>query len=450
MIPGNFKSLRQGFHWLAIFMFTAMAFVIIQIALLSSQVRAQDPGVIVSPQIDIFVGPEDQGKWGLKDAAFDSINNRFLVVWTNSIADVTFDVYGQLVNADGKLHGSRIAIPTPDEKRDPQVAFDPVNRRFLVTWIDSRDYPHSIYGQLVNDDGNLYGSNFAISPAPSEGVRHAVRNYTVQFDTQNHRYLIVWSGQDLVVGVSNNVFGQFINSVGIRDGVKFQISNYGEGGGAYLSSAVFDENNSRFLVTWFYDNHGYGRLINSDGSLYGSEIAICSVSSSSYSSLSFDPINGRFLQAIWRDFFIRGQLIDAEGNLFGNEFQISPPENAPDTNPYFSVVFDTVKNKFLVVGSTSLDNEYISHGIYGQLLNPDGSLSGSYFRILDTGENVSHTGSYSGLHATLGSAATGSLVIYGDCPNLQTAGYDFFGQFVKLASRTDLTPILNLLLLSPD
>ena len=135
-------------------------------------------------------------------------------------------------------------------------------------------------------------------------------------------------------------------------------------------------------MTWFSGNYGYGRLINSDGSLYGSEITIRQVSSASYSSLAFDPINGRFLQAIWRDFFIRGQLIDAEGNLFGDEFQISPPENAPDTYPYFSIVFDTANNKFLLVGSTSIANQYIAHGIYGQLLNPDGSLSGAYFRIL--------------------------------------------------------------------
>ena len=79
--------------------------------------------------------------YDLKDAAFDSINNRFLVVWVNSVANVTFDVYGQLVKADGTLHGSRITIPTPDDKRNPQVAFDPVNKQFLVTWIDHRDYP---------------------------------------------------------------------------------------------------------------------------------------------------------------------------------------------------------------------------------------------------------------------------------------------------------------------
>ena len=202
MIEGNLKSFRRRCHWFASFIFSAMAVVIIPISLLSSQVRAQDPGVIVGPQIDIFVGPEDQGMYDLKDAAFDSINNRFLVVWVNSVANVTFDVYGQLVKADGTLHGSRITIPTPDDKRNPQVAFDPVNKQFLVTWIDHRDYPPSLYGQLVNVDGSLNGSDFAISPARSEGVRHKVENYTVQFDTRNHRYLAVWSGLNLVIGVS--------------------------------------------------------------------------------------------------------------------------------------------------------------------------------------------------------------------------------------------------------
>ena len=64
---------------------------------------AQDSEVDVGPLIDIHTGARNQSE---ASVAADTVNNRFLVVWNHWSTDSTdTDVEGQLVDADGTLHG---------------------------------------------------------------------------------------------------------------------------------------------------------------------------------------------------------------------------------------------------------------------------------------------------------------------------------------------------------
>jgi hypothetical protein len=88
------------------------------------------------------------------------------------------------------------------------------------------------------------------------------------------------------------------------------------------------------------------------------------------------------------EFEIYGQFIDELGNEIGsNDFRIS--FNNTDGNSNFrtdrpDVVWNSTTNQFLVVweGETNVDGEV---EIYGQILNNDGTFSGTNFRISDTG-----------------------------------------------------------------
>lgn len=393
---------------------------------LTIQAGAQDSGVTVGPQIDIYTGAGDQAE---PHVAFDSINNRFLVAWLDGWpTSAEYNIYGQLVNQDGSLYGATIPISTVSGSQQyiqrgtsNKIAFDPNNQRFLVVWQDNRNGVWNIYGQLVNADGGLHGNNFNISPIPP--VYHFAGAPTVQFDTINNRFLVVWVGPS--AGIPANIYGQLVNPDGSLHGSMIQITDYAEDYYAAYPDIEFDPNNGRFLVTWGqqYDGNIYGRSVNGDGTLYGSEITIgyYGLGSSCLASLTFDPINSRFLITynnagdwIW------GQLIDADGTLYGSEFKISDYYTS-----FPSVVFDTVNNKFLLVGYH--DSEYYN-GVFGQFLNSDGSLHGSDFAIL--------SGASSGPldpFVAFGTGAIGSLVVWADW---SLSGYDIFGKFVKLEAQT--------------
>ena len=393
------------------------------IALVSGQADAQAPSVIVSPQIEIFAGPGDQGRGGVS-ISFDSAHNRFLVLWTDEVSTPS-DVYGQLVNADGTRYGSPIAITVNEGWQwSPQATFDPVNERYLAVWDDNRNGVSNIYGQLVSADGSLYGSNFAISPLPPSD--HQGWRPKVRFDSGNDRFFVIWSGPS--TGLPYNLYGQFVNADGSLHGSMIQLTDVGTEYFLSWQDMQSDPSNSRFLVTWVnqYDAHIYGQLLNADATPYGSEIAVgqYGLGWSFTGSLGFDPVHSGFLEA-WDgpSGGIVGQLIDADGTLYGTEFTIlSESETYPP-----SVAFDDANKRFLVASGIQLS--YL--GITGQFLNPDGSLYGSNFEVFRV-SSTPYMGGYWPLVAS-GSAQTGSLVVWRDVP-YEGLGYsaDIFGKFVKL------------------
>ncbi len=449
---GGKKFLLQLFHISMCFSKTAVIILmfLIIISLSISQVSAQNT-VIVGPQIDIYIGPKDQwmsaGEGPASYVALDSINNRFLVVWEDDRNDQgqpyywERDIYGQLINADGTLYGSPIAISTlsGSQQLSPRVVFDSTNGRFLIIWRDTRDIapwdygPWNTYGQLVNADGTLYGDNFAISTITG-GEYHGMSPSGVVFDTVSERFFVTMVGHtEGGFYVPYNVFGQFVNADGSLYASPFPITNYMEGYGVGGHALAYDLNNRRFLVAWGLneDKQIHARLLNADGTFYGSEFTISTTlgpydRGNALSSISFDPVHSRFL-VIWSTAYgdyTHGQVVNADGTLHGTEIAISDYPSG-----FGSAIFDTTNNKFLVVG-------YKGHPpIFGQLLNPDGSLYGSQFTILDV--------LYSSPlwpFVAFGSGGIGSLVVWADTPYYSESGYDIFGKFVKLEPPADTTP----------
>lgn len=328
--------------------------------------------VVVGPQIDIYVGPNMQAE---PAAVYDSINRRFLVVWDERL-EGRANIYGQLVNSDGSLYAGRIAICEAQNNQyayGPQVAFDSVNQRFLVLWGDNHIHqPEGVwvaetYAQFVNSDGSPIGGNFAISPDPIQvGSTYPV---AITFDTVQNRFLAL-------MYLRGNAIGQFVNPDGSLAGGYFPITNYTAGYGVAGVRLGYDSNNDRFLVAYGNGDDGdiYGRMLNGDGTFYSAEFIISDTGGPGEGnyivSISFDPVNNRFLAVfdrVWWRHIVQGQLINADASLYGSPITIF------DYRDGGSAIFDPVNNKFLVT-ATYGDTQ-------GQLLNTDGSFFGSSFLI---------------------------------------------------------------------
>ena len=129
-------------------------------------------------------------------------------------------IFGQFINVNGTLQGEKFAIVDPDIEdpgvgdypiRHTSVAYDSLNQRYLVVW-DLRWGLGDIIGQLVNADGTLLETAFAI--ALSAGM-----NPSVAFDNVNQRFLVAWTW-----GFTD---GQFVNPDGMLQGDGFSISHNG-------------------------------------------------------------------------------------------------------------------------------------------------------------------------------------------------------------------------------
>jgi len=238
--------------------------------------------------------------------AYDSNHNRYLTVYQNFDA-VNYYIYGIFLDTSGNLIGDPFVICSDvSAKYDPSIAFDFVNSRFLVAWVDERSGgSYDIYGQLINADGTLYGTtadtNFAVSTAASDQ-----NNPSVAFDPANSRFLVAW--HDYRSGGNNDIYGQLVNADGslfkTAADTNFVISN--ATGEKIVPSAAFDSLNGRFLVAWedLRDASAdiYGQIVNTDSSLYNTaadtNFAVdTSANVQRYPTVASNPFYGNYLTA---------------------------------------------------------------------------------------------------------------------------------------------------------
>jgi hypothetical protein len=142
-----------------------------------TDVYGQWANVDGSPSGENFAISDALGNQVSPAISYDPLHWQFLVVWSDGrdAATTGEDIYGQRVSIYGVLLGtsSNVNFVVSDASADqgrPSTAFDGVNQRFMVAWTDSRNLATTdldLYGQIVNVDGSLSATpsnfNFLIS-----------------------------------------------------------------------------------------------------------------------------------------------------------------------------------------------------------------------------------------------------------------------------------------------
>ena len=155
-------------------------------------------------------------------AAFDPISKKFLVAWEDMRDLATKKIWGQLLYSGGGLYNINHFIGYQDStgsgNLDPNVAaaaqtapaitYDSVNQRYFVAWQDGRNGSVSldnldIYGQYVDTEGSLRGTNYSISNAPGNQLAPAIT-----YNSATNEFLAVWKdGRNFAVSGSD-IYGQ--------------------------------------------------------------------------------------------------------------------------------------------------------------------------------------------------------------------------------------------------
>lgn len=155
--------------------------------------------------------------------AYDSVNQRYLTVWSADETDGNFLIYGQLLSgASGSNIGNAFAISSAGlpgtDNRQPAVAFDEVRQKYLVIWSSDAPTPgaYEIVGQAVSADGQLIGSVHRYSDmgtGDSDATFDAVTP-----DLAWHRlldsFVVVWAGDDDTGDLGDGrfeIYGQLVD-----------------------------------------------------------------------------------------------------------------------------------------------------------------------------------------------------------------------------------------------
>jgi hypothetical protein len=397
----------------------------------------------VGPQIEVYAGAGGQsigkGETTASKVAYDPNHNRFLVVWYDWRDYPYNGTWGRLLTGDGTPYGDAFSICSTaiSQHYDPTVAFDSANQRFLVVWADNRFgswyYPAwGAMGQFVGPDGSLQGSEFIISGDEEIGHFYPM---SLVYSPADQRFLVLLLASP---SATINLYGRFVKADSGLAGVIFPITDTQTGLGIGRITAAYDGNNNRFLVAYHNATAGQtcARLVNGDGGV-GDEKVLSTVVKT-LDAAAFDPVNSRFL-ILWElaygdfsnDLYDHGHLFNADLTPYGDQITVTLDQYPGG----FDAIYDAYDRRFLVVGSS------YNQPVFGRVLNLDGSRCGLPFTILDQW-HMSPVWPY----VSYGSQSAGALVVYGDAPVSENES-DIFGNMVQFTVKNpDISPILNLLL----
>ncbi|HEU5106211.1 MAG TPA: hypothetical protein VFU11_10255 [Solirubrobacterales bacterium] len=300
----------------------------------------------IGPQFPISSGnhPSEGLQAGFQDEVFSEKTGQYLVVYVAATTAETDDIYGQLVDVNGNLVGSEFRISTTSadhaEYNPASVGYDSETGRYLVVW----DRDETVQARVLNPDGTP-----VTGETPIAAKQEDIETEAIAYSPVTHEYLVAWKAYS-----DGRVYVQRLNQDGGQVGPDDEIV----GGSATLR--VDDALDLAYSAT----SHEYMIVFNAELESGGGEEVF-------------------------------GQRLDLGGNQIGNDdFPISemgPPGDASTTFDAAppSIVWNSTQNQYLVAWHGNDGVPPFATGereVFGQLLSADGTQIGADdFRISDVG-----------------------------------------------------------------
>jgi hypothetical protein len=277
--------------------------------------------------------------------------------------------------------------------QDPDVAFS--GDRFLITWEEGTTpftalvHQQQIRGCFFNRDGTQMGNRFDITEEETPPYRY--ENPSVASSGSN--FFVAFEHYNTPLdAMSMDIEGAIVNFNG---GIsRFDICTASN---CQADPCVaFDDQNNRYFVVWEDARAGVnnydviGKLFSSSGSPIGSDIVIASGPNSQCEPwIAYDSINEHYI-VVWEEgvdpedgpFSIYMQIYDGEGNgLLANPKLLAQGTTSVDYN-WPCVANCDVTERFLITWQQDdISNEDYRGDIWGTIVNADGSIAVSTFKI---------------------------------------------------------------------
>jgi hypothetical protein len=252
--------------------------------------------------------------------AYNSYGDELLLVWEDYEAGDS-DIWGQLVDAiSGTLIGGNFPISSviSVDERDPQVTYNPDYNNYMVTWDEDNGTDLDIMGIIIEADGTVPGTAFVITPVAANQ-----QSAVVAYGTFSDRYLVVF--MDFTASpVESDLYGQFVDYDGGLVGSDFAVNT--DSGDQDYPALAFNQDYGRFLIVWednYYGDYDIaGQHILGSGFLYGNIIGVSAHSSNqNNAAVAYNDYYGEYI-VLWEDdryasTDVFGQALTSAGGLLG-------------------------------------------------------------------------------------------------------------------------------------
>lgn len=230
--------------------------------------------------------------------AYNSVSNEYLVIWGQSVGGIK----GQRVDAAGVPIGSTIFLSSGQfGAGNPAVAFNPFTNQYLVQWDAFANFPSNadIFARFINADGTFGGPIVTVTTADDFQVFGSVTVNTI-----THQYLLAWWDQRNSATTFSDIFGQLVNGDGSLAGTNIPLSTLPLQD-EILPAVAYSKAANQYLAIWLTQtasgNNIVGRIFNQDGTPAGNEFPITTHGQAQVvPALAVDPDTGIGL-AVWPD-----------------------------------------------------------------------------------------------------------------------------------------------------
>ena len=334
---------------------------------------------------EIVVSDLDNEQY-LPSVAYNWKHDEYLVVWHNKWSS-NRDIYAQRINGQGELLSWFAVGPTaplnpyPNDRAQPSVAYDPVNDRYLVTWVYDKNGDGSdwdVHGVFVNWDGPIPGQH---QINISDWGTHQW-NPKVVYGRAAEEFLVVWNNEYQSGTLPMYISGRRVKAADgtFPAGIGTLTINHASENRINPAVAYNLARNEYMIV---YDNAAdiFGMRLTGDlNHNFGGEFSIAAWSGAEIEpSVAACRETDQYL-VTWQnpqpDIYVR--FIKGDGTIDGGPLHLDSTSVAEIKS---QVACNEAGNQFLVVWQQQFSNAAGPYGIRGQFVNNDKTL-GTPFTIV--------------------------------------------------------------------
>ncbi|KAJ3446379.1 tandem-95 repeat protein [Anaeramoeba flamelloides] len=234
--------------------------------------------------------------------AISPVNGDIVIVYMDDTLDGNSNAIGaSLFDSSGNNIKTRwqINVQANQEQRDPRVVYRP-DGKFIVIWINHNNQ-EKITGRIYHANGNSLTDEIVISSGSSWNDSPDVVSLS------DNRMFVVWIETD------HKPWGRIVNADGTMSGSQFAIRDYGAKDDYRMSISKFSDSDD-VAISWYNNNDMYGARYDSSGSevrYYGKLVDDHGKDPTIVAF--FDDHIGAFTRATDDDFYI-SQFTDGSSN----------------------------------------------------------------------------------------------------------------------------------------
>ena len=317
----------------------------------------------------------------MPDIARNTSADQYLVVWQQWSDTTHFDIKARRISSALGLLGAEITISAQTGPQQlPRVAFNADAGRYGVVWQDGRDLTDwDVYGQLIAADGSLVGGNLGVYRGIYDDTEPDIASQ------DNASEFMVVLNRVVTPGTPPAITARSLSGTGAI-GSTFQVRRHTNE--RWSPAIAHRAGTDEYLAVWtdqyfFPQRDIYGQRLRSDRTLAGGMLVIGpGAKGQENPSVAFNTQRSEYL-AVWQDFRsgveydIYARRISATGQLLGQEIVIAT-EGRLKSHP--DVVYSPARDEYFVVWHSIPPTEE-GYEIYAQRVSGAGQLVGTAILI---------------------------------------------------------------------